>query len=137
MMQGKRLYRAREDSFLMGVCGGLGKYLEIDSNAIRLTFVVLAAWNGLGVLLYLATVLIVPEEPLPDPVAGPPPVSTAAQDETRRVRMLGWLLVLAGAYLMLRSHPWFRPIVQDSVFPVILILGGIVLLFQRSRARPG
>jgi phage shock protein C len=50
-MPGKRLYRSREDSFLMGVCGGLGKYLEIDSNAIRLTFVLLAAWNGLGVLL--------------------------------------------------------------------------------------
>ncbi len=135
-MRGKRLYRSREDSFLMGVCGGLGKYLEIDSNAVRLTFVVLAAWNGLGVLLYLATVLIVPEEPLPDPVPGPPPPSTT-QDDTRRVRMLGWLLVLAGAYLLLRGHPWFRPIVQDSVFPVILVLGGVVLLLQRARNRRG
>jgi phage shock protein C len=135
-MRGKHLYRSREDSFLMGVCGGLGKYLEIDSNAVRLTFVVLAAWNGLGVLLYLATVLIVPEEPVADPVPGPPPPATT-QDDTRRVRMLGWLLVLAGAYLLVRGHPWFRSIVQDSVFPVILILGGAVLLLQRARNRRG
>ncbi len=95
-MPGKRLYRSREDCFLLGVCGGLGKYLEMDGNAVRLTFVVLAAWNGLGILLYLATVLIVPEEPFPEAVPAPPsPAST--QDDTRRVRMLGWLLVLAGA----------------------------------------
>jgi phage shock protein C len=136
-VSGKRLYRSREDSFLMGVCGGLGKYLEIDSNAIRLTFVVLAAWNGLGVLLYLATVLIVPEEPLPNPASPAPQPPADAQDEIRRVRMLGWLLVLAGAYLLVRGHPLFRPIMQDSLFPVILILGGVVLLFQRTRIRRG
>jgi len=134
MMQGKRLFRSRDDSLLMGVCGGLGKYLGIDSNAVRLTFVVLAAWNGLGILLYLATVLIVPEEPPPEP-APVPPAPAQAQDETRRVRMLGWLLILAGGYLLVRGHPLFRSVVQDSVFPVILILGGLVLLFQRSRRR--
>lgn len=136
MRQGKRLYRSRNDSFLMGVCGGLGEYLGIDSNAIRLIFVILAAWNGLGVLLYLATVLIVPEEPLPDPAAGPLPPSET-RDETRRVRMLGWLLVLAGGYLLLRGHPWFRSLVQDSIFPMILILGGVVLLLQRARTPRG
>ena len=121
----------------MGVCGGLGKYLEIDSNAIRLTFVLLAAWNGLGVLLYLATVLIVPEEPLPKPASPEPQPPADAQDESRRVRMLGWLLVLAGVYLLMRGHPLFRPIMQDALFPVILILGGVVLLFQRARIRRG
>jgi phage shock protein C len=135
-MPGKRLYRSRKDCFLLGVCGGLGKYLEIDSNAIRLTFVLLAAWNGLGILVYLATVLIVPEEPLPEAV--PAPSSPAGTpDDTRRVRMLGWLLVLAGVYLLLRGHPLIRPMVQDSVFPVVLILGGVVLLLQRASARRG
>lgn len=134
MMPGKRLFRSRDDSLLLGVCGGLGRYLGIDSNAIRLIFVVLAAWNGLGILLYLATVLIVPEEPVHEPASVPPPPAQA-QDETRRVRMLGWLLILAGAYLVVRGHPLFRSIVQDSVFPAILILGGLVLLLQRARRR--
>ena len=134
MTRGKRLYRSREDSFLMGVCGGLGKYFDMDSNPIRLAFVLLAAWNGLGVLLYLATVIIVPEEPVPEAASLPQP-STPALDETRRVRMLGWLLILAGAFLLLRNYPVFRPIIQDPVFPIILILGGLVLLFMRGRSR--
>jgi phage shock protein C len=136
MTRGRRLYRSRDDCFLMGVCGGLGKYFEMDSNPIRLAFVLLAAWNGLGVLLYLATVIIVPEEPLPE-TTPTPQQSVPAQDETRRVRMLGWLLVLGGAYLLLRNHPLLHPVIQDPVFPIILILGGLVLLFMRGRSRSG
>jgi phage shock protein C len=135
-MVGKRLYRLRDDSFLMGVAGGLGKYFEIDSNLVRLGFVVVAAWNGLGILLYLATVLIVPEEPPPEPTPIPVP-APQAHDETRRVRMLGWLLILGGSYLILRSHPLIRPIAQDPIFPIILILGGLVLLFQQRRPKRG
>ena len=74
---GRKLYRSREDYWIAGVCGGLGRYFGVDSNPIRLGFVLLAAWNGLGVLLYLVTVLIVPEPPLPErtdvPGASSPP----------------------------------------------------------------
>ncbi len=133
-----RLYRSREDYWIAGVCGGLGKYFEVDSNPIRLAFVLLASWNGLGVVLYLIAVLIVPEEPvrevLPEP--GAPP-RRSEPDESRRVRMLGWLLVLGGVYLLLRNLHLFFPVIQDEVFPVILILGGLVLLLLRSGARRG
>jgi phage shock protein PspC (stress-responsive transcriptional regulator) len=136
-----RLYRSRGDYWIAGVCGGLGRYFSVDSNPIRLGFVVLAAWNGLGVLLYLVTVLIVPEEPAieepgaPPGLAVPPPGRAAVPRESRRVRMLGWLLILGGAYLLLRNLHLFIPIVQDEVFPVLLILGGLVLLLTRTDAR--
>ncbi|HEV2439434.1 MAG TPA: PspC domain-containing protein [bacterium] len=135
-----RLYRSRTDYWIAGVCGGLGRYFGVDSNPIRLGFVVLAAWNGLGVLLYLVTVLIVPEEPLedsaPGPEAVPPsPARAPAPHENRRMRMLGWLLILGGAYLLLRNLHLFVPIVQDQVFPVLMILGGLVLLLMRESRR--
>jgi phage shock protein C len=133
-----RLYRSREDYWIAGVCGGLGKYFEVDSNPIRLAFVLLASWNGLGVVLYLIAVLIVPEEPvrevLPEP--GMPP-RRSEPAENRRVRMLGWLLVLGGVYLLLRNLHLFFPVIQDEVFPIVLILGGLVLLLLRSGARRG
>lgn len=137
-MTRRRLYRSREDYWIAGVCGGLGKYFEVDSNPIRLAFVLLASWNGLGVVLYLIAVLIVPEEPvrevLPEP--GSPP-RRDEPDESRRVRMLGWLLVLGGVYLLLRNLHLFFPVIQDEVFPVVLILGGLVLLLLRSGVRRG
>jgi phage shock protein PspC (stress-responsive transcriptional regulator) len=138
-----RLYRSRTDYWIAGVCGGLGRYFGVDSNPIRLGFVLLAAWNGLGVLLYLVTVLIVPEEPIIEepgapPGPTPPPASgrAPAPYESRRMRMLGWLLILGGAYLLLRNlHLFVVPIVQDEVFPVLLILGGLVLLLMRTDSR--
>src|SRR5579864_4484067 len=132
-----RLYRSRSDYWIAGVCGGLGRYFGVDSNPIRLGFVVLAAWNGLGVLLYLVTVLIVPEEPTEEIAARPdaPPARPPAAHESRRMRMLGWLLILGGAYLLLRNLHLFVPIVQDQVFPVLLILGGLVLLLMRETRR--
>ncbi len=133
----RRLYRSRTDYWIAGVCGGLGRYFEVDSNPIRLAFVLLAAWNGLGVVLYLIAVLIVPEEPLPAPAAAPAPPPQEAPDETRRLRMLGWLLVAGGVYLLLRNLRLFLPVVQDQVFPLILILGGLVLLLLRPPGRHG
>ncbi|HET7266459.1 MAG TPA: PspC domain-containing protein [bacterium] len=136
-----RLYRSRTDYWIAGVCGGLGRYFGVDSNPIRLGFVVLAAWNGLGVLLYLVTVVIVPEEPLGEtpvgaPVPPPPPLLGPPAHEGRRMRMLGWLLILGGAYLLLRNfHLLSIPVVQDQVFPVLLILGGLVLLLMRDSRR--
>jgi phage shock protein C len=130
-MAHRRLYRSREDYWIAGVCGGLGKYFGVDSNLIRLAFVLLAAWNGLGVLLYLVTVLIVPEEP-PEAAPTSGPVSPPAADDGRRIRMIGWLLVFGGVYLLFQNLRLLFPVVQDQVFPVILILGGLVLLLLRS-----
>ncbi|HKX17765.1 MAG TPA: hypothetical protein VJT33_07145, partial [bacterium] len=71
------------------------------------------------------------------PVAPPaPPAAPGGSHEGRRTRMLGWLLILGGAYLLLRNlHLLFIPAVQDEVFPVLLILGGLVLLLMRDSRR--
>lgn len=60
----KRLYRSRSNRMIGGVCGGLGTYLAIDPNVIRLLFVLLAFAGGPGLLLYLIMLIFVPEEPL-------------------------------------------------------------------------
>ena len=58
----KTLYRSKKDKFLGGVCGGMGKYFNIDSNIVRLIWV-LVGCSGLGLVLYLVAYCIVPEEP--------------------------------------------------------------------------
>ena len=57
-----KLFRSRSDRMLGGVCGGLARYLGIDSTLVRLFFVLLALGPGIGVLVYLVMWVLVPEE---------------------------------------------------------------------------
>jgi phage shock protein PspC (stress-responsive transcriptional regulator) len=47
-----------------GVCGGLGKFLDIDPTVIRLVVVVLTFPFPATLLAYFVMLLVVPEEPL-------------------------------------------------------------------------
>ncbi|HEC63405.1 MAG TPA: PspC domain-containing protein, partial [Candidatus Acetothermia bacterium] len=42
----KRLRRSTEDRMLGGVCGGLAEFFEVDSNLVRLAFLLLALFTG-------------------------------------------------------------------------------------------
>ena len=58
----KKLYRSRIDKKLCGVCGGLGKYFDIDPTLFRLGVVFLSLF-GCGLLAYIVAALVIPEEP--------------------------------------------------------------------------
>jgi len=61
--QVKKLYRSRDNKLIAGVCGGLGKHLGIDPLLVRLFFVLLIFANGIGIILYLVLLILVPKEP--------------------------------------------------------------------------
>jgi phage shock protein C len=72
----RTLHRSRTDRKIGGVCGGLAAYLGVDPTLVRVAWVLLTVVSfGLGVLAYLAFLLLAPEEPyLPLP---PPPPQAA------------------------------------------------------------
>lgn len=47
---------------LLGVCGGLAKYLEMDPTVVRLIVVLLFFAAGLSLWVYLIAALIMPKE---------------------------------------------------------------------------
>ena len=61
-MNNKKLYRSNTDKQVMGVCGGLGDYFEIDSTLVRLAFVALVLFAGTGLLAYLIMGIVIPKE---------------------------------------------------------------------------
>ncbi len=61
-MKQKRLYRSQTDRVLFGVCGGLGKYFEIDPVIFRILFVLFFFIDGIGLIAYLIMILIIPSE---------------------------------------------------------------------------
>jgi phage shock protein C len=58
----KKLYRSTTDKMFAGVCGGLAEYLHIDSNVLRLVWVLVVILTGFipGVLVYIIALAIVP-----------------------------------------------------------------------------
>ena len=54
---------------IAGVCAGLADYFDVDVVLVRIVVVVLALFAGIGVPLYLAAWLLVPEEGADESIA--------------------------------------------------------------------
>lgn len=146
-----KLYRSASDSMLGGVCGGLGKYFDIDANLVRLIFVVLAVIPAFGVPIYLVLWLIVPEEgegskqQLGDRVQdGTDEIVNRAKEFGKEVRsiakssnpaatfVIGLILIVLGVVFLLRNLgiAWLSWITFGTLWPALLILVGAAFLWR-------
>ncbi len=61
MNNGKKLVRSSTDKYIMGVCGGVAEYFDIDPTVIRLIWAgatLLSA--GAGIILYIIASVLMP-----------------------------------------------------------------------------
>lgn len=59
----KRLTRSRTDKKLLGVCGGIAEYLNLDPTLVRIAFVVGIIGSGASfALAYIALAFVMPKE---------------------------------------------------------------------------
>ena len=59
----KRLYRTSgPDAMLCGVCGGIARYFNVDPKFVRVATVLLVAFAGLSLWVYIIAALIMPRE---------------------------------------------------------------------------
>lgn len=55
----KRL-RKNDDKKILGVCGALGDYFDLDPTMIRIAFLIAALIFGTGILLYIILGIVIP-----------------------------------------------------------------------------
>ncbi|MBR6020762.1 MAG: PspC domain-containing protein [Lachnospiraceae bacterium] len=60
----RKLYKSRNDRKICGVCGGIAEYLGVDSFVVRLITVLLVAFAGMSVWIYVIAALLMSTEPL-------------------------------------------------------------------------
>jgi len=60
----KKLYRSKKDRVLVGVCGGVGDYFNVDPVLIRLAWVLASFACGAGILVYVIAAVLMPEKPV-------------------------------------------------------------------------
>jgi len=129
----KRLERSRKDRVVQGVCGGLGEYLGVDSNLIRILWILSIVLGGVGILPYLVAIFLLPEGEAPDE----PRSDTAT-------RILGFLLIALAVVFFLKAFHvgWLGAHVfafwtLSVLLPLALLLAGIFLVWPRSRDAVG
>lgn len=57
-----QLRRSGDERMLAGVAGGIARYLGADVTLVRVIIAALALFTGVGVALYLAAWLLIPED---------------------------------------------------------------------------
>jgi phage shock protein C len=59
----KKLYKSEENKILLGICGGIGEYFDIDPVIIRLLLVVLIFLGFSGIFAYIIAAFVIPKRP--------------------------------------------------------------------------
>lgn len=54
----KKLYLSSKDKKIAGVCGGIAKYCDIDSTLVRILWVLISIFTGIGIFLGVVIYII-------------------------------------------------------------------------------
>jgi phage shock protein C len=158
----ERLYRSSTQKMIAGVCGGLGEYFEIDPTLVRIVYVLVTIATGvlLGLALYVMLWLIVPSEAsvgksvresmrenVDEMAQSARDIGNGVQatlrgtprEGTHRMEpavLAGLILVGIGILFLLVNLDilgWLR---WARLWPLILIVIGLLLLFRRGQIHP-
>jgi phage shock protein PspC (stress-responsive transcriptional regulator) len=111
---------------LAGVCGGLGRYFDLNPTVFRVGFVVLTLLGGAGVLVYLAAGLVMPGEGSERSLA-----EQVLVERKERPWPLIALAVVGVALIVLLSRASLWP-AAGAGWIFILVVGLVVLWVSRS-----
>lgn len=124
----KRLEKSRADRMVDGVCGGLAAYFGVDPTLVRIAFVIAACAGGIGIVLYIAAMIL-----MPAPSGDGQPVVHASSNGLNH-KFWGILLVAVGTVMLLGNFGvhwfgWWWGISWQIVLAVFLILVGVGFIF--------
>jgi len=141
----RKLYRSKKDKIIGGVCGGLGKYFDIDPVLIRILFVFLTFYHGSGLIIYLVLLIIVPPEPINideielkdfTDISGDRPSNyeqTTVNRGEKVKKIFGIILLIIGSLLFLEN--FVKILDFEIIAPLIMILMGLYLIYVSLKKR--
>jgi len=123
----RRIYRSKKNRMIAGVCGGIAEYLNIDPAIVRLIMALLVLANGLGIILYILAVIIIPEKPEETVETG-----TTTYIETHSPATLGIILIIIGivAIIWTAGFPWLHMVSPGVFIGVVVLIAGLYFLIR-------
>jgi len=124
-----KLARSRDDRYVGGVCAGIATRLNIDPIIIRLIFVASLIFGGIGAVVYLALLIILPVE-------GDPNEPVPTLPERRRNLVIGGMIVLGIVVIATRGSGWIFGFGPGTIYGLVFwafAIVGIVWLIRQVR----
>ncbi|MDO4633680.1 MAG: PspC domain-containing protein [Eubacteriales bacterium] len=59
----KRLYKSNKEKMIVGVCGGIAEFFDVDPTLVRLAWVIFSVMGGSGLLAYIIASIVIPRDP--------------------------------------------------------------------------
>ncbi len=121
---------------LGGVCGGIAQYFNIDSTLIRLLAVALIVAGGAAIIAYIIAWIIIPEEPKEETEEKTIVSEEKNEERKKDIELVAWILIFVGLiWFCLRFFSLLLPrFFARLVFPVALVIVGILLLWERKKS---
>ena len=131
-IKNKKLYRSQSNRMIGGVCGGLAEYFNIDPTLVRLVWAAMVFFGGFGVLVYIASLIIIPVNPDQSPAE---PSQKLIRDKNL---FWGSLLIIVGIFLVLRQMGMFYAfsffhLPWQYAWAFAFIAAGAILLYNRVK----
>lgn len=130
-MHNNKIYRSRTNTMIAGVCGGLAQYFNVDVTLVRILWVIGSlASSGLGVLLYLVCIAIIPEE---DNIIINEVDSNGRDRNLNNLNnktTLGLVLIALGAFFLMKRFIFWLD--YRILFAVGAIVLGVYLMLKKG-----
>lgn len=139
MESNKKLYRAGKGHVIGGVCAGCAEYLSIDVVILRIMWIILTLFNGLGAIAYVVCLILIPKNPDHEKL----PI-------TEQKKVENWGLYVGVAFvvigLAIGLNNWFDFFIWDFdwfffnfhwkvIWPILVILFGVWFIYQATQKK--
>jgi len=135
-MKEKKLVRPEQGKVFFGVAKGIADYFEIDPVIVRIIFVILTLWDGLGIILYIVGIIAIPSSENSTNIKKDETKlnqSLVKNEKSDNTKIFGLLLILLGVVILLQN---LIPQINFAKFwPVILVALGLAILINNSREK--
>ena len=136
----KKLYRSRKFRVLGGVAGGLAEYFNLDPILMRIIFVLITLYNGIGILLYIVLWIVVEEEPFESAYQFNPEENKESEKSSETFsypipkknnsgRIIIGVVLIAIGFLFFADR-YIPSFCFEDMFPIAIIAIGLALIWN-------
>jgi len=131
----KKITRSQDERIIAGVCGGFADYFNVDVTIIRVIWILITIFGGIGILAYIFSIILIPDSQKIK-------IEKVKEDDDSDEKLVIWgiVIIIVGILLFFRHRPivgmvWhtFTANWLNLIFAIALIVIGIYIILNKDK----